>query len=144
MQAQIGAWVEGTVAKRDGKGLRKVWVTGSKAEGESMRLSVIAGEGDRTRHVLTLAVNTPEERQAALEALTLAAQALIALGDPAPVPAPAPKAPKAPTPPAKSAPAPLVASPDKRPVTGRVINPAPSAPVAADGTDWFASIMAQA
>lgn len=134
MYGQIGAWVEGTVAKRDGKGVRKVWVSDARAAGEPSRLSVIAPGERGDVHVLTLRVNTPEARQQAREALELALATLRQYESE--LAAPAIKAPavKAPTPP-KAPKAPANTRPDAPAV---VRNPAPAK---AAELDWFASLM---
>jgi hypothetical protein len=98
---EIGAWVESDTPKRDGKGMRKVWVTGDM--GADTRLSVIARvEGKADRHVVTLPVGDADARDIASHVLGLALQGVQAYADaykPAPTPKPAPKpaAPKAPT-----------------------------------------------
>lgn len=146
IRVEIGAWVEGTVAKRDGKGMRKVWVAPTP-KGEDARLSVIATRDGRDTHVITLRVGTPEEQAQAAEAIGQAAQALIALQAQAPAaPAKAP-ARKAPTPPpAPKAPEAVaanraVAIANARAATTRNPAPAKAAPVQGN---WFADLLAQA
>lgn len=95
LRVEFGAWVEGTVAKRDGKGMRKVWVSPAP-EGEPTRVSVIRTRDGRDTHVLTLHVSeAPEILQALFDALTAPAPA-------APAKAPA-RVKSAPTPPAPEA-----------------------------------------
>lgn len=96
LSAEIGAWIESTVAKRDGKGFRKAWVgAGDKsAQGEPARLSVIARDGDKSSHVITLHVDTSEQRAFSRDALVLALAELDRVE--AALAAPAPKAPAKP------------------------------------------------
>lgn len=156
-RVEFGAWVEGTESRKDGKGLRKVWVSPAP-EGTPVRLGVFTG----TRFVFALHADTREECQSAMGLLLDAAQVLdTRLSAPAPVPAPAP-ARKAPTPPAAPAPAKAAASrqaivekarAERKALTvapaPRVTTPAPApakapAPVStgSDLLDWIDSIRA--
>lgn len=144
IRVEIGAWVEGTTAKKHGTGMRKVWVSPTP-KGESARLSVIVG----TAHVISLRVDSPENRQLAAEALALALANVPS--EPAkapPAPRKAPTPPKAPTPITRN-PAPVsatvaanraIAEQAARPLTGRTSSPAKSA----SGAGWFADLMAEA
>src|SRR4051812_38584278 len=95
---EIGAWVESDQPKKNGSGMRKVWVAGSDGD----RLSVIARtDGKADRHLVTLPVGTLEDFDASRNVLALASRHMDALAEAlAKAAKPAPKpAPKAPTPP---------------------------------------------
>jgi hypothetical protein len=169
MRAEFGSWVTSdTLTKRDGSP-RKVW---DATATDDLRLAVIRTDGARESHMLSLHVGTAEYANDALEALSLALDALgtlpafVAPVAPAPAPAPVRKAPTppvappvaAPAPkratPAPAAPAPVVASPASiaatrtvtigkaRLASARVTQPAPVAQDADGG--WFAALMADA
>lgn len=148
IRVEFGAWVDGTVAKRDGKGMQKVWVSDPAGE----RISVIVTRDNRERVALTM--HATEET---FEILLAAAQALDTRSHAKPAPAQkapaAPKAaPKPPTPPTPAKPA-LASLPKPAPATGRVsslvsarvVTPAP-APVAQDAgqdlLDWLDAVRA--
>lgn len=166
IRAEFGAWIEGDTARKDGKGMRKVWVSPAPV-GARVKLAVIATRESREVHMLALDVSEPAYVQDALVALTLGIEALAGLASV--TQAPAPKAPaRKPTqaPPAAPTPitrvkapvapvAPVVAptvSPDRaaviqaaRDARAKLTIKAPvMAPVTAPAipaADWFANLM---
>lgn len=145
-RVEFGAWVEGTESRKDGKGMRKVWVSPAP-EGTPVKLGVFSG----TRFVFALHADTGEEQASAVMLLDMAQKALLGhMRQPAPAQAPAP-ARKAPTPPAAPKATPLAdrqaiidkARADRAALSvapaPRVVAPTPSKPAKAPAQKALAS-----
>lgn len=144
IRVERGEWVEGTQPKKNGSGMRKVWV----ARADGPRLSVIVTRDARETHALSVHVGTPEELQHAADLAQSLVMGLQACATPAPKSAPK-SAPKPPTPP--------TATPDRAKVIAKaraeraalsvapapkVQAPAPAKAASAGTSDWFADIQA--
>jgi hypothetical protein len=139
-RVEIGAWVEGTVAKKsDPKSMRKVWVTGKAALAETARLSVIVTREGRESHVVTLHVDTAEQRAQARVVLTQALAGLDALEAAAKAAKAPAKAAKPPTPPTAEQRASVVAK--ARADKPRVSSPTP-AKTGIDDLSWMDAVRA--
>src|SRR5438094_3624159 len=130
LSVEIGTWVESDTPKKNGQGMRKVWVSG----GDGDKLSVISRtDGKADRHLITLPVGTPEDRASTRAALGLALTGMDALDKPTPVSAAKPAAePKPPTSDAVTKARAAVGNPASTP---KVTAPAP-APKTAAAFDW--------